>query len=146
MAVTRRKMSVPAARVWDVVADASTYPRWVVGAQSVRFVEGRWPDVGARLHHKVGVWPLHIRDNTEVVEVSPPARLVMEGRVRPIGRARIALHITARGSGCEVEMAEYPISPAPLRTAAPLVEPLMALRNVETLRRLERCARERYAS
>ena len=144
MATTRRHMDIPAARVWDVLADATTYSRWVVGADAVRDVEGDWPEVGALLHHRVGVWPIHVRDNTEVVEVEPPTRVVLEGRVRPLGRARIALHVVADGAGCTVEMTEYPLSPAILRLLTPLLDPLVRLRNVETLRRLERCARERY--
>ena len=143
MAVTRRHMGVPAARVWDVLADATTYADWVVGAERVRGVEGDWPAVGARLHHRVGVWPIHIRDNTEVVECDAPARLVLEGRVRPLGRARIALHVAADGAGCNVEMVEHPSSPL-LSLATPLVSPLMGLRNVESLRRLEAVTRRRF--
>ena len=136
-------MDIPAARVWEVLADGSTYHRWVVGAAAIRGVEGDWPEVGAKVHHRVGVWPVHIEDDTEVVEVAAPTRLVLEGRARPIGRARIALHVTSEGPGCTVEMTEYPISPFYLRALAPLFDPLLGARNVETLRRLEQCARER---
>jgi uncharacterized protein YndB with AHSA1/START domain len=141
VATNRRHMGVPAARVWDVLADAGTYADWVVGANKVRGVEGEWPAVGARLHHRIGVAPLYLRDNTEVVGSDPPRKLVLEARARPLGRARIELTVISDGEQCSVSMTEVPVSPWYVRVAAPLLEPLIAVRNAESLRRLERRAR-----
>ena len=58
-------------RVWDVLADGWLYPLWVVGATRMRAVDAGWPEVGSKLHHSVGVWPLVLDDNTEVLECEP---------------------------------------------------------------------------
>ena len=134
-------MDVPAARVWDVLADVGSYPRWVVGANAVRGTTGEWPERGSSFHHKVGVWPLHLRDRTEVEEVEPPRRLVMLAHFRPVGTARITLEIDADGPACEVTMAEVPTGPNLMTLMSPVTDPLLSVRNAESLRRLEAVAR-----
>lgn len=134
-------MDVPAARAWDIIADVSTYQDWVVGASRVRGTTGEWPEVGANFHHVVGVWPLHIRDRTEVLEVEPPRRILMLAHFRPVGSARIELVVEPDGAACEVTMTEQPVGPTPMALLGPLVDPLLSLRNVESLRRLEAAAR-----
>ena len=86
MATNYREISAAPEQVWAVLADPKKYSEWVVGAKEVRTSEGRWPAKGARFHHTVGVWPLHIQDHTSVVESDRPHRLVLQAKVRPIGQ------------------------------------------------------------
>jgi uncharacterized protein YndB with AHSA1/START domain len=136
MATTTRDIPAPPERVWAVLADADRYADWVVGAKTVRGVEGHWPEVGAKFHHTVGVWPLHFRDNTSVLECEAPRRLVLQARVRPIGQVRIELDLSPSTTGTLVSMIEVPTSPAPVRWATPLIDPVTDKRNTEALRRL----------
>jgi uncharacterized protein YndB with AHSA1/START domain len=136
MATTTRDISASPERVWAVLADADRYAEWVVGAKAVRSVEGHWPEVGAKFHHTVGVWPLRLRDNTSVLESDPPQRLVLQARVRPIGQVRIELELWPSELGTLVSMTEVPTSPAPARWATPVIDPVTHRRNTEALRRL----------
>jgi hypothetical protein len=106
---------MPPSAVWAVLSDGWLYPVWVVGAARMREVDDDWPAVGSRLHHSVGIWPVLIDDNTEVLE-SEPDRL---------------LRLRTRG-WLDEDAVEGPGSyvPKPFRT------PVLAWRNTETLRRL----------
>ena len=64
------------------------------GAKEVRSSEGDWPAKGARFHHTVGIWPLHIRDQTSVMESDRPTSFVLQAKVRPFGFARIDLELS----------------------------------------------------
>jgi len=142
MSTVSRTTDVDAARIWDVLADAHGYAEWVMGAKTIRGEEGRWPEPGAAFHHTVGVGPLQVRDNTVVEEMEPGRRLVLRARFRPIGVARIRLELHPDGDGCRVEMEEHVVRPALLAHAEPLLDPLIRLRNTESLRRLEGAARD----
>ena len=127
-------------QVWAVLADPQRYPDWVVGARAVRGVDGDWPEPGARLHHRSGSGPLEVADHTEVVASEPARRLELQANLRPVGRARVELVLRPDGDGTLVEMSEWARSPAFMRRAQPLVQPLFTIRNRETLRRLGRLA------
>jgi uncharacterized protein YndB with AHSA1/START domain len=137
MATNTREMRVAPEQVWAVLADPEKYSEWVVGAKQVRKSEGNWPAEGARFHHTVGIWPLHIRDHTSVVECDRPRRLVLEAKVRPIGFARIQLELAPLPTGTQVSMTEEPSAPYIARVARRLFDPVIYLRNGEALRRLE---------
>jgi uncharacterized protein YndB with AHSA1/START domain len=145
MAEVTRTIPYPTSTVFGVLADPDAYPGWVVGAQRIRGVDGDWPERGARFHHAVGVWPLRLRDSTEVLEVVRDARLVLEARARPMGRARVELELHDRGDATEVVMREAPTSgPARLLPRA-LLAPTIRRRNEVSLDRLARLVEERAA-
>jgi hypothetical protein len=123
--------------VWKILADGRRYADWVVGAQRVRSVEPSWPAVGSKFHHSVGVGPLCLYDNTEVLEMELGRRLVLEARLRPLGRARVELLVVPSEHGTRVVMTEKPCSPFPVRMFGSLLDPLLHVRNAEALRRLE---------
>jgi len=108
----------------------------VVGASRIRDVDDGWPAEGRKIHHSFGVWPLVIDDTTEVVEIQPDQRIVLEARGWPVGTARVEITIRPDGNGSLVSIAEDVSSgpaqlvPQPIRVAA------MDVRNKETLRRL----------
>lgn len=129
--------------VWQVLADGWLYPLWVVGATRMRQVDDEWPEPGAKLHHSVGVWPLTIDDDTEVVEVVPGHRLKLRARAWPGGEADVEVRIESRGAASVVSIDEDLVSgparfvPVPIRSLA------LQVRNRETLRRLAWLAERR---
>lgn len=136
MAVNYRFMAASPAQVFEVLADGWLYPSWVVGASRMRYVDDAWPAPGSKLHHSVGTWPLLINDSTSMLEWTPPRHLLIEARGWPIGVAHVAIDIRDRPAGCIVRMTEDAVAgPARLMPAAGR-EPMIFLRNTETLRRL----------
>jgi uncharacterized protein YndB with AHSA1/START domain len=136
MTVTTRTMNVPAARVWNVLADGWLYPVWVVGATRMREVESSWPAQGAQLHHSFGVWPAIISDSTEVLDSEPPRSLRLRARGWPIGEAEVLITLTPTGDDTMVTIQEDVVSGPGLLTPRAVRGPLINVRNVETLRRL----------
>lgn len=122
--------------VWQVLADGWLYPLWVVGATRMREVDDQWPAPGSRIHHSVGVWPLTIDDNTEVVEATEGRMLRLRARAWPTGEAEVMIRIEDRGAGSSVTIEEDLVAgparfvPKPARAVA------LKIRNRETLRRL----------
>jgi len=132
-------------RVWAVLADGWLYPLWVVGATRMREVEDDWPAVGSKIHHSVGVWPMVLNDDTEVLECEPQRRLKLRARGWPPGEADVELRLTAVSGGTEVEMVED-ITAGPARLVPkPVRAPLITWRNSESLRRLAFLAERRAA-
>jgi hypothetical protein len=142
MAVQRRFNCSPA-QVFAVLHAGWTYPVWVVGASRMRDVDDGWPAPGTKLHHSFGVWPLVIDDNTEVLEIQPGQRLVLEARGWPVGKARVDITVKADGDGSLVSIDEdvtdgpAKLVPEPIRVAG------IDIRNRETLRRLAYLAESR---
>jgi hypothetical protein len=125
-----------------VLADPEKYGEWVVGAKEIRGSEGHWPEKGARFHHTVGIWPLHLRDQTSVLESDGPKSLVLQAKVRPFGSARIDLELSPSARGTQVAMTEEPSAPLIARIARRLFDPVIYVRNSEALRRLEDLVRK----
>ena len=143
--MSKNRHTIPASpdEVFAVLADARTYQHWVVGCDDIRAVEGDWPAVGSRFFHTVGVGPVKTSDNTKVLEVDAPRRLVLEARARPAGIAKVIFELRPVDGGTEVEIDEYPIRGAAKVIHNPLQDGLIKVRNVETLRRLEKQVLER---
>jgi uncharacterized protein YndB with AHSA1/START domain len=133
-------------QVWDVLADGWLYPVWVVGATRMRDVEESWPQVGSKLHHSAGVWPVVINDDTEVLEVEPGRRMRLRARGWPMGEAEVVITLTPVGAQTRVDIEEDAVSGPGTLMPKPLREPMLKLRNVETLRRLAFVAEGRAAS
>jgi hypothetical protein len=143
MSVNSRVIKTTPDRVWDVLADGWVYPVWVVGATRMRDVDRSWPELGSKLHHSAGVWPLIVSDNTEVLEVEPGRYLRLRARGWPLGAAEVAISLAAANGGTLVEIEETVVSgPGALMPSA-LTDPLIKVRNTETLRRLAFIAEHR---
>ena len=91
-------------------------------------------------HLAVGVPPMLVHDHTEVLECEPPRRLVLKAKARPMGTARVELRLAADGPGTKVTMVEEAGDLASRLLLNPLTDPLVHLRNVESLRRLRELA------
>lgn len=129
--------------VFAFFADGCTYADWVVGAKEVRRVEGEWPAVGSSFHHSVGAGPVHLKDRTEVLELDEPKRLLLDARAYPLGRAKVELVIEPEGDGTKVVMRERLANVPGIVNWA--IDPLIHLRNIESLRRLRTAIQERAA-
>jgi uncharacterized protein YndB with AHSA1/START domain len=110
-------------QVFAVLHDGWTYPVWVVGASRMRDVDQDWPAPGTRLHHSFGAWPLLLDDTTEVLEIEPGQRLVLEARGWPVGKAPVDISVKADGDGSLVSIDEdvtdgpAELVPEPVRVA-----------------------------
>lgn len=135
MARVTRRFDCPPDAVFDVLGDGWLFVAWVVGAARCRDVDTAWPAEGARIHHSFGVWPALIDDTTTCREWIPGERAVFQARGWPLGEARVALDVRPSGTGSVVRITEYP-ERGPGAWIRPLLEPLLFVRNVETLRRL----------
>jgi uncharacterized protein YndB with AHSA1/START domain len=143
LAEVRLTIPRPRHEVYAVLSDPEAYPGWVVGAQRIRAADGEWPQPGAVFHHVVGVWPLRLRDSTEVVEAVPDTRLVLEARARPMGRARVDLELREQGDSTEVVMREAPTTGPGRFVPRLLLDPTIRRRNERSLDRLRRLVEER---
>jgi uncharacterized protein YndB with AHSA1/START domain len=135
MAESRRVNCSPD-QVFAVLNDGWLYPLWVVGASRMRDVDDGWPAQGTKLHHSFGVWPALIDDSTEVLEIEPGKRLVLEARGWPIGKARVEITVEADGEGALVSIAEDATGGPVRLVPEPIRQPTIDFRNRETLRRL----------
>lgn len=122
--------------VWAVIADARSYAFWVVGSHDVRSVEGDWPQPGATFHHTQGHGPLKLKDTSSVLECEPPHRLLLRVRLRPLGIGHVELRVQPDGEGTRITMEET-LDEGPLGLVPQaLLDPFLALRNADGLRRL----------
>lgn len=144
MAVTRRFMrGVTPQQVFAVLRDGHSYADWVVGTRAIRDVDEGWPASGTRLHYTIGYAPLRHENVTTAHVHDPDARLQMEAHAWPAGTAYIELLTTPTEGGTTVSIEEHPLRGIAKLLHNPVFDRLIYLRNVETLRRLERLARAR---
>lgn len=122
--------------VFDVLGDGWLYTTWVVGASRMRKQEAGWPQVGKHLHHSFGAWPLVIDDVTTSLVWDPPHRMVIQPKGWPIGEARVELTVEPHRKGCKVTIVENAVAGPGAYVPDFLMQPLIWVRNHETLRRL----------
>ena len=79
-----RTVEVAPEHVFAVLADGWSYAGWVVGNSHVREVDPHWPAVGAKIHHSAGLWPLQVKDWTEVTAMTPDRMIDLRARVWPL--------------------------------------------------------------
>ena len=136
MSTTKRTVAATPDQVWSVLSDGWFYPLFVVGAARMREVDDTWPEVGARLHHSFGSWPLMIDDTTEVLEVEHGRRLLLLARGWPAGQAHVEILLEPEGTGTEVTLKEQATAGPGALVPKAVQDPQLHLRNVEALRRL----------
>ena len=143
MAQNTQLMHATLEQVWALLSDGWLYPVWVVGASRMREVDETWPEVGSKLHHSVGAWPLLIDDNTEVTDASPFHSLTLRARAWPVGEASVHLRLDAVGAETQVTIEEEPVSGPGALVPPPARGLALRWRNSETLRRLAFIAERR---
>jgi uncharacterized protein YndB with AHSA1/START domain len=142
VAVTETYVDASPEAVYAVLADPDSYAHWVVGATRTRAADPAWPRPGTRFHHTQGLFGIGLPDHTEVVASNPPRQLVMKARIRPFAVNKVELRLRPRGRGTRVTMLEYPIGGVAAIVDNPLMDKLLHLRNLESLRRLRRMAED----
>lgn len=140
MAHNEIDMDVPAESVFAVLSDPRSFARWVVGSREIRRADPDWPAVGTAFEHKVGIWPITLSDHSEVVETTPPHLLKLLVKARPFSKAYVTLRLRAVARGTRVEMDEVAADTRSMLLLNPLTDPLIRLRNRESLRRLKALA------
>ncbi|HEU5252946.1 MAG TPA: SDR family NAD(P)-dependent oxidoreductase [Solirubrobacterales bacterium] len=139
--MARNRVHIDAApeEVFAVLSDPEHYPDWVVGAAGIRDYDESFPAVGSRFHHKVGSWPIGLKDHTEVTEIDAPRRIVLKAKARPLGTATIAIDLRESAGGTDLRMEEVPGDRlTSLLTGNPVADQVLRLRNAEALTRLKR--------
>lgn len=129
-------LRAPIERVFGVLADPESYADWVVGAHAIRGADADWPAVGSKFHHRVGIGPFKLDDNSQVLEVAPPERIVLQARARPLGTARVTIELLDQGEATRVTMTEGPGDRFSRMLHNRLVDWLLRRRNDASLRRL----------
>lgn len=125
-------------QVFDVLVDPRTYPSWLIGADRIRALDDTWPAPGSRFHHTVGVWPVHVRDHTELLEIERPHRLRLSVRATALVRAVVTLTLRGDDGGTTVCLEEEPAVRFVGDLVRPVLDPATHLRNHVSLRRLAR--------
>jgi uncharacterized protein YndB with AHSA1/START domain len=131
-----RDIDASSKAVWEVLADGWLYPSWVVGAARMRDVDQAWPEVGAKLHHSVGNWPLLLDDRTEVLDAVPGRFLRLKAHGWPAGAAEVIIEIEDEGPRSRVHIREDAIEGPGVLLPKPLRQLAIGPRNREALRRL----------
>jgi hypothetical protein len=137
MVTVSKNFLASAADVWNVIADGWLYSGWVVGASRIRDVDAVWPAKDAVLHHSVGAWPFLINDKTVVTASNPGKSIELMARGWPLGEAKVVITIEGQGMGCKVSLAEDVVKGPGAAVPKIIRDRLIAVRNGETLKRLE---------
>jgi len=137
MAKVEQLINTTPERVFAVLADGWTYSDWVVGTAHIRDVDPNWPQVGTRLYHKAGPWPLSLRDASVVLDCEPARLLRLKVKLWPLGAGQVRLELTPAGPDrTRVTMVEDFVE-GPLRWVRNKINDLVLhRRNRESLRRL----------
>ena len=137
MAIVHRTMQAPPERIFAVLANGWTYSDWVVGTAHIRDVDPHWPAVGAELHHKVGPWPLSLKDTSTVLACDPDRQLTLRAGLWPLGEATVRVELEPAGTGSTRVTMHEDFHAGPLHWFKnKLNDVLLHRRNVESLRRL----------
>ena len=138
MARNETHITATRAAVFSVLSDPGNYADWVVGSRLIRDADADFPAVGSRFHHQVGIPPLVLNDHTEVLENEAPIRLVLRAKTRPLATARVELRLAEDGDGTRVVMIEGAGDRWSQIVLNRFTDPLVHVRNAESLRRLRR--------
>ncbi len=138
MARNTIEADAPIEAVWTVLADPRLYAIWVVGAASVRKVDGIWPQPGSVFHHTQAVM---LRDTTSVLEADPPRRIKLEARTRPILVVTVEVTLSEAGPGrTRIVIDEWASDGPAARLPRALTDAAIHLRNRFGIVRLQRLA------
>ncbi len=141
MAVNEIDIDASPEAVFDVLSDPRSYGYWVVGSRAVHSADPEWPTPGAVFEHTQGLWLLPLlRDGTSVLRSTRPALLELRVQARPFTVAHVTLRLAPQDAGTRVVMEEVPADLRSKIVMNPLMQPLLHLRNAESLRRLKRLA------
>lgn len=130
--------------VFEVLADPTTYPDWLVGADHMRSVDPEFPAKGSGFDHSVGLTdPLTVDDRTESLGAEPNRHLALDVHVGPFeARVDFALE-PAVGGRTKLTFTERPLGA--FAAITPLLRPTLHARNATSVSRLRRYLAEHGA-
>jgi uncharacterized protein YndB with AHSA1/START domain len=96
---TTTEIHAPRHVVFDALVDPTTYPSWLVGAQTIRGVDDAWPEEGTSFRHVIGVPPLLVPGSTTSMLVVPGRRLDLRAGMGPFGAAAVSFQLTDTATG-----------------------------------------------
>ena len=137
MAYASREFAASTSEVFSFLVDPTTYPSWLVGASEMRAIDDDWPRVGSRFHHRVGIGPLAIPDNSEVLAIEPDRMLRLAVRARPLISAVVTFTLLGQDDRCVVSFEEEPGPRAIGNLVRPIFDPITHMRNHLSLKRLD---------
>jgi uncharacterized protein YndB with AHSA1/START domain len=145
--MSRNRIELPAdpEKVFEILVDPYAFPKWVVGAKRIRGVDPDWPRPGSAFHHASGAGgDVTVKDKTELVTMNPPASLVLQAYLRPLGivRIRIELERGSSGNTTRLTMREAPAPGTKLTKVKKLLDPALYARNRKSLKCLEKLVRD----
>jgi hypothetical protein len=147
VSITVRTVDAPPEQVFAVLADGWTYSDWVVGTSHIRDVDENWPEVGSKLHHKAGPWPLSLHDSSTVTEMTRDRHLNLQAGLWPLGQADVDLLLEPAGPGRTRVIMREDFESGPLKgLRTGLHNLLLHRRNIEALRRLADLAERRNSA
>lgn len=146
MAVVERVIAATPEQIFAVLSDGWTYSDWVVGTAHIRDVDTDWPAPGSKLHHKAGIGPVNLRDETVVLDCDPPNELVLQPHIWPLGEMTAKFTLTPFSAAETKVTLDEQFAAGPLKWFRTKADDLMMhYRNRETLDRLSDLAVRREA-
>src|SRR5690349_12778559 len=101
------EIEAPLDAVRAALREPRTYPRWLVGAKTIREVDADWPAIGARFHHTIGAGPLRVPGSTSIEKDEPDLWQLAAG-MGPFGEARVRFRLRPAGGSTVVTVEEEP--------------------------------------
>ncbi len=135
MAINHVRSSLPPEQVFAHVTNPWEYPKWLLGASTMRDVDDSWPAVGSAFHHRVGFGPLNVNDKSEVLEIDPPRRLVLLVKATPLVQGKVTFTVEPDGTGTLLTLEEGPAVAAG-NLLRPVLDPATHARNKKSLQQL----------
>lgn len=140
-------LSVPPEEAYRLLEDPGSFQRMVAGARRIRRFDSRWPEKGTRIDHTVGIPPLVVRDHTEVLDQHSPDLLVLDARIRPLGRLCVEFRLEPRSSGSRLTVHEEPVEgPVSWPLVRAVTQLALQLRNREICRRFRKLTQLRHCA
>lgn len=135
MAKNHVRSSLPPEKVFEHITNPWEYPKWLLGASTMRAVDDGWPAVGTNFHHRVGVGPIKVNDRSQVLEVEENRRLVLLVKARPLFQGKVTFTIEPDGDGSILTIEEVPAFPG-AELVKPVIDPPTHARNKKSLENL----------
>lgn len=137
-------LPAPPEEAFRLLEDPAAFEDLIAGARKIRRFDPRWPEPGTLIHHTVGIPPILVRDQTGVLEVDRPHRLVLDAHLWPLGAFTVEFVLEAHPRGTRLVVRETPqqgpLSWPGVRT---VTQAGVMLRNKEICRRYRRLVEAR---
>ena len=143
--MTRNAMTVaaPAETVFSILADPRAYDHLLPGARRVRGFDQDWPGPGSAVHQTLGIGPLAVPGEIEVVEIDEPGLVRLRVRVLPLCVHRLDFHLRTEDGGTYVMIESWPVGGPTSKLWNPVLDQVAWTRVEELLRRLRHMVERR---